>query len=363
MPAFRSRPTGPLPALPADRPARSDPRWLAAAGATLVVLLLIGLPDGRGRFADVVAIGLLLAIGWAAVVYVARRSATDQTLTEARAAAQRQAAAAQLARRAINAADLGAVLDAAVVLVARTLAGARCQIYERQIGADVLQVRADSGQVERDRVEANIRIGIEAGQQPYGVLEACRRADRGFGAAELEFLSEVAEVLGAAVLRHQAETARDQREAELTHRAFHDSLTGLPNRALFEDRLKHALTRAERDATPVAVLLMDLDDFKSINDTLGHSVGDHVLFQVADRLTQCLREGDTAARLGGDEFVIVLEGATETEAAQAVTRITEVQSKLGASRPAARLRALEPARTQLVQPRGVSTRGPSLLRG
>ncbi|QIN77579.1 EAL domain-containing protein [Rubrobacter marinus] len=96
-------------------------------------------------------------------------------------------------------------------------------------------------------------------------------------------------------------------ERELAHQAFHDSLTGLPNRALFQNRLGHSLARSGREGSRVAALFMDLDNFKVVNDSLGHEVGDELLVSVAGRLTACLRQGDTAARLGGDEFAVLLE--------------------------------------------------------
>jgi diguanylate cyclase (GGDEF)-like protein len=97
---------------------------------------------------------------------------------------------------------------------------------------------------------------------------------------------------------------------ENRYKAFHDSLTGLPNRALFLDRLQQALDRSSRDRVPRAVLFVDLDDFKIINDSLGHKFGDELLKVAADRLRACLRPADTAARLGGDEFVILIDGVS-----------------------------------------------------
>jgi len=97
------------------------------------------------------------------------------------------------------------------------------------------------------------------------------------------------------------------REAQLRQKAFHDGMTGLANRALFRDRLVHALELYDRDRRPVSVLFLDLDDFKVINDTMGHARGDELLVRVSERLIGVVRTGDTVARLGGDEFAILLE--------------------------------------------------------
>jgi diguanylate cyclase (GGDEF)-like protein/PAS domain S-box-containing protein len=94
---------------------------------------------------------------------------------------------------------------------------------------------------------------------------------------------------------------------ELTHQAFHDPLTGLANQALFRDRVDHAATRLQRHGGQLAVLFIDLDDFKTVNDSLGHSAGDSLLRVVSDRLSRCVRAGDTAARLGGDEFAVLMD--------------------------------------------------------
>jgi diguanylate cyclase (GGDEF)-like protein/PAS domain S-box-containing protein len=111
-------------------------------------------------------------------------------------------------------------------------------------------------------------------------------------------------------------TDRRRLERELTHQAFHDALTGLANRVLFADRLQHALARAARDGSVVGVLFIDLDDFKIVNDTLGHAVGDELLIAVAERISGALRADDTAARLGGDEFAALIENVWDPNAVE-----------------------------------------------
>ncbi|WP_354643668.1 putative bifunctional diguanylate cyclase/phosphodiesterase [Kitasatospora camelliae] len=115
--------------------------------------------------------------------------------------------------------------------------------------------------------------------------------------------------VGGLVLTLRDVTDHRQMERELTHRAFHDSLTGLANRVLFQDRVGHALTRSERRGTVTGVLFIDLDDFKVVNDTQGHAVGDELLVAVSLRISTALRTSDTAARLGGDEFAVLVEDA------------------------------------------------------
>jgi diguanylate cyclase (GGDEF)-like protein/PAS domain S-box-containing protein len=121
-------------------------------------------------------------------------------------------------------------------------------------------------------------------------------------------------------------TSRDitERKAflnQLEYHAFYDSLTGLANRALFRDRVNHALSQARRSSNSIAALFMDVDDFKIVNDTHGHAMGDALLTAIAGRLRSCLRTGDTISRLGGDEFAILLEESTDVAPVEVAERI------------------------------------------
>jgi diguanylate cyclase (GGDEF)-like protein len=121
---------------------------------------------------------------------------------------------------------------------------------------------------------------------------------------------------------------RKAQEERIRHMAQHDFLTGLPNRALLEDRLHQAMPLALRNGTRLAVLFLDLDRFKLINDSLGHDVGDRLLQQVSRRLAGCVRAADTVSRQGGDEFVLLLQDLDAPEQAAAVARkILEVISE------------------------------------
>jgi diguanylate cyclase (GGDEF)-like protein/PAS domain S-box-containing protein len=115
------------------------------------------------------------------------------------------------------------------------------------------------------------------------------------------------------VLNTRDVSERRRLEEQLIHQAFHDPLTGLANRALFRDRVSHALALAQRRGNSVTVLFMDLDDFKTVNDSLGHGEGDRLLIAAAERFLACARSADTVARLGGDEFAILIEGADGRE--------------------------------------------------
>jgi len=136
-------------------------------------------------------------------------------------------------------------------------------------------------------------------------------------AAGVNFLGEELEASFSEIERRVADRTAELAIAteELSHRALHDQLTGLPNRTLFWDRLSHRLSLADRRQTGFAVLFLDLDNFKVVNDTLGHAAGDRLLVDVAWRIRAVLRAGDTAARVGGDEFVVLLDEVATSEAA------------------------------------------------
>ncbi|HET8784657.1 MAG TPA: sensor domain-containing diguanylate cyclase, partial [Candidatus Limnocylindrales bacterium] len=126
--------------------------------------------------------------------------------------------------------------------------------------------------------------------------------------------------VGGTVLNVRDVTERKRFEQQLEHQAFHDSVTSLANRALFRDRVTHALDRHARDLEPISVLFMDLDDFKTINDSLGHAAGDRILRAAAVRLQETVGAQHTVARLGGDEFTVVLENLAAPEDADRVAR-------------------------------------------
>ncbi|HSD24348.1 MAG TPA: diguanylate cyclase, partial [Solirubrobacterales bacterium] len=156
-------------------------------------------------------------------------------------------------------------------------------------------------------------ILIKGKDQPFGVLGAGSRGHHGFTHGDVDFMQAIANVLANAIERRRT-------EERTQHEALHDALTGLPNRNLFLDRLQHALSVAARHRGAIAVLFLDLDQFKLINDGLGHAAGDELLAAVAPRLEQALRPGDTVARFGGDEFAVLAEDVGDERGA---TRIAE----------------------------------------
>lgn len=198
----------------------------------------------------------------------------------------------------------------------------------RQLGVDVaelgeaLLLTPDSADMTRLRSELaaevlnHLAVPLESGNGAVGSLVA--RADIG----SVRYNDEDRERLQLISVQIAAAIERKLLHGRLRHMAQHDQLTGLPNRALFLDRLEAAVTGAARRQAHLAVLYLDLDGFKQINDTLGHAAGDQLLREVAHRLTDCVRGADTVGRLGGDEFVVLLDGIERaTDGATVVKKI------------------------------------------
>jgi diguanylate cyclase (GGDEF)-like protein/PAS domain S-box-containing protein len=153
----------------------------------------------------------------------------------------------------------------------------------------------ESSPLRKLGVRSGIQVPIFGTAGTFGILSAHARADRHFGPDDASFLQSVANILAVAIERKNAQD-------RLERLAQFDSLTGLPNRHLFHDRLMKTMAHARRAGSPMAVLFIDLDRFKLVNDTQGHSAGDKLLQEAATRLLQCVRSGDTVGRFGGDEF-------------------------------------------------------------
>ncbi len=172
-----------------------------------------------------------------------------------------------------------------------------------------------AGIVHPDDISRVIAALAEVRQQPHGAALAlhyrARHADGSWREMETAATNLLANpAIGGVLITSRDVTDRTRLEAELRHQAFHDALTGLPNRALLTERLDHALARARRrTGTSLTLLFLDLDDFKVINDSVGHTAGDELLVEVGKRLAGCVRADDTCARLAGDEFAILLEDA------------------------------------------------------
>jgi diguanylate cyclase (GGDEF)-like protein/PAS domain S-box-containing protein len=212
--------------------------------------------------------------------------AVGRDVSERRAAEARLRAVAAIGERALAGADPADLAGQAISLL-RTLlpiTGAELRVSDGS-------VLAASGPVP----DPSVRLAIGDGDQLVIATE------RDLDGEELNFVRAVASTLATAL-------ARLRNEERTRFEAVHDPLTGLANRTLLRDRLEHALARSSRESAVTAVLFVDLDNFKQINDAHGHAAGDTALVEIARRLQTAVRPGDTIARLGGDEFVAVCEG-------------------------------------------------------
>ncbi len=262
---------------------------------------------------------------------------TDRKLAEAEVErrAEQQAAVARLGKHALQGADVAQLMHEAIDQATRVSGSSAGAVLERDAATGMLLVRAGSlvagpegeaagerdvpaetvhgdpgARVERasaenpapsaylqDELPSGVIGQVEGREGVWGVLwlgDACERA---MGPADADFVQALANILADAI--HQRAI-----EDDIRYQAIHDPLTGLPNRVLFLDRLANALARPGAE---VAVVLLDIDNFKLVNDSLGHGAGDELLMLVAPRLQKALRPGDTIARFGGDEFAVLLE--------------------------------------------------------
>ena len=270
--------------------------------------------------------------------FLKRKQAEEKIRDQAR----RQRLIAEFGQQVLASTDLADVLNRAVDLVSSTLNSDFCNLLELDrdgkhlmfraavgwpaewIGRRVVPVRAGTRadlvlsrrepliveDYDRDTdasspflSEFGVRSGIVAPlfgtTGTFGILSAHALQPRRFTEEEVNFLRNVAYIVAVAIERSKS-------EERLAYLAQFDSLTGLPNRHLFHDRLTQTMVQAKRSGRPMAMLFIDLDRFKLVNDTLGHGTGDRLLKEAAIRLTQCVRSGDTVGRFGGDEFGAIL---------------------------------------------------------
>jgi diguanylate cyclase (GGDEF)-like protein len=159
---------------------------------------------------------------------------------------------------------------------------------------------------------------LRHGDRQLGALDLYRHVDGALGDRVMAVAQTLADVAATYLLNAQARAELEESSQLASHRSLHDPLTGLPNRILLVQRLEHAILRSQRSKKMVAVLFVDLDRFKAVNDTYGHHVGDELLTVVAQRLGALLRPGDTLARMAGDEFVILCEDLDTAASAETV---------------------------------------------
>ena len=292
------------------------------------------------------------------IVDIAERERAEEGM---RQRAKQQSVVAELGQQALAGTGLQDLMDRAVAKVAQTLEAKYCEVLELLPGNEALLLKAGVGWpegfvgvgtvgtnadsqvgytlrakepviVEDLRTEtrfsglpllrahgvvSGLSVVIQPQGHAYGVFAAYTTQKRTFTEDDVNFMQAVANILAEAI-------GREQLTERLAYQAQHDPLTGLPNRTLMEDRLHQAMAWAQRHDQGVAFVLLDLDDFKRINDSLGHSAGDALLKEVAMRLKGCLREGDTVIRLGGDEFVLILPLTGEQDVTEIPKRILRI---------------------------------------
>ncbi|HEX8648478.1 MAG TPA: EAL domain-containing protein [Thermoleophilaceae bacterium] len=293
----------------------------------LVAWSAIAVRDAAGRADHVIATG----------IDITDRKRGEHEL---RRRLKREAAVAELGRQGLEGISLQDLAKRSVELVAAQLGLERAEVWEvGQFSGELVLTAATGGlpgdeegaepvmpahALESDRpvvMEDGVSVTIPGQRRPHGVLAGYGSQRRVFSQDEALFMQSVAHVLAAAIERWRAEES-------IRHNALHDPLTGLPNRTLFLNRLAHVFARRDLTGSSAAVMFLDIDNFKLINDSLGHEAGDRLLRAVAPRLAEVVRPTDTVARFGGDEFVVLCEEVVDgRDALQVAERLQEALAR------------------------------------
>jgi diguanylate cyclase (GGDEF)-like protein len=341
--------------LPADEYERLEPHYRAALNGESISTEFRYGKSGRYYSLEILPLREDGESPIEGVFTVARDiTAWKQAEHEERQRTAEQSAVAALGVKALEGLPLEQLAEEAVSTVAQTLGVELCELLELSDDREVLNRRAGIGWDEGDDPVtlssgyyagfvwgsarpvvtsdyagekrfaatpalsrhggvATLAVTIGSPHRRYGVLAAHSCSPREFSGHELSFLQGIANVVGEALVREAAEN-------EMRHQALHDPLTGLPNRTLFVERLTQWLDGADRTSRTAAVMFVDVDHFKVVNDALGHVRGDQLLQAVARRLRAALRPTDTVARVGGDEFVVLCEDLESQDEAITVAK-------------------------------------------
>jgi diguanylate cyclase (GGDEF)-like protein/PAS domain S-box-containing protein len=302
----------------------SHPRWTSVLSIPIAVpafvIPLLMMPDAAESWigTTVFTLGLCVAFGEALAWIIQRLAWAQRQLAAKRSQARFQALTS-------NAAEIVAILDenGYVTYSSKSIETVLGLSPESLIGKRLWErVHTEDGAHAERLVRESLGDGASSHRAEFRV----QHSDGSWRHLEAicRDLRTEPEIRGL-VLNARDVSERKLLERELAHRAYHDALTELPNRDLLLDRLGHALARSARSGQRTAVLFVDLDSFKIINDTLGHQAGDRLLVSVARRLRASVRAGDTAARMAGDEFILLLEDLSNADEAQVVAERFQLQ--------------------------------------
>jgi diguanylate cyclase (GGDEF)-like protein len=301
---------------------RPAPRAQDAVGAgrlTVLGIALLATPAALLALADTLTVNVALPVSGSAVLalFVLLRLGNlvhdrERARRELALRGSHQTALSTLAAEALTARAVPDLYDLATDLIIGELDGVQASIADLRPVVDGAVAPAPSPAGRPDRDLGVLLLPIAGSDGPVAELRIAAGDHRPLSDDERDLLVAIANVLASAVQRRQAEDL-------LRHQALHDALTGLPNRTLLLDRLQRIL--ALRDGGGAAVVFIDLDGFKAVNDTFGHDAGDQLLVTLARRMEEVVRRGDTVARLAGDEFVVVGHPAREVELVELATRL------------------------------------------